>query len=58
MRIYGIYGWEPLVFCHYDDKFCGHKHCDGGDMFSACHVTSLEHILNKLFEFMGGSPSR
>ena len=25
-------------------KSCDHRHCDSGDMFLACHVTSREHI--------------
>ena len=33
------------------------KHCDSGDMFLICHVTSQEHMFNRLYEFTGGNPS-
>ena len=39
-----MYGWEFLVLCHDADKPCDHRHCDGGDMFLICHVTSLEQM--------------
>ena len=43
------------MLCHYADKSCGHKHCDGGDMFLICHVASCEHMFKGLCEFMSGS---
>ena len=43
---------------HYADKSYDHKHCDEGDMFLICHVTSHEHMFKGLCEFMGGSSSR
>ena len=39
------------MLCHYTDKSCDHKHCDG-------YVTSREHMFKGLREFMGESPSR
>ena len=54
-----FFGWELFVLCHYADKSCDHKYCDGGDiMFLICHVTSCEHMFQGLCEFMGGSSSR
>ena len=50
-----IYGWELLVLCHYADKPCDHRHCDGGDMFLICHIISLEHMFKWLCEFLGGT---
>ena len=47
-----------LGVSHYADKSCDHKHCDEGDMFLICHVTSHEHMFKGLCEFMGGSSSR
>ena len=47
------------MFCHYTDKSCEHKDCDGGDiMILICHVTSREHMFKGLCGFMGGSPLR
>ena len=46
------------MLCDYADKSCDHKHCDGGDMFLICHVTSREHMFKGLCEFMGRSPSQ
>ena len=38
---------------------CEHKHCDSGDiLFFICHVSSREHMLKELGEFMGRSSSR
>ena len=45
------------MLCHYADKFRDHKHCDGGDMFLICHVTSHEHMFKWLCKFMGGTVS-
>ena len=33
------------------------QHCDSGGMSLICHVTSREHIVKSLCEFMGGSNS-
>ena len=45
------------MLCHYADKSCNHKHCDGRDMFLFCHVTSREHMFKGLCEFKGGRKS-
>ena len=52
-----IYGREPPAVCQHTDKSCVLKHCDSGDMFLICCVTSRGHIFIGLYEFMGGSPS-
>ena len=44
-----IYEWELLVVCHHPSKSFDHKHCDSGNVFLICHVTSY------LCEFLGGS---
>ena len=41
------------MLCHYADKSCDHKYCDGGDIFLICHVTSREHMFKGFCEFMG-----
>ena len=51
-----IYGWELLAVCYHPDKSCD-QHCDSGGMFLICHVTSREHIVKSLCEFIGGSHS-
>ena len=52
-------GWELLVLCHYTDKSCNHKHCNGGDiMCLICHVTFRGHKFKGLCEFMGRSLPR
>ena len=33
------------MLCHYTDKSCDHKHCDGGDMSLICHVTLVNTYL-------------
>ena len=39
-------------------KSCDYNHCDSGDiMFLIGHVTSGEHMFNRLYEFMGGNTS-
>ena len=35
----------PLVLCHYTDKSCDHKHCNGGDTSLICHVTLMNICL-------------
>ena len=50
------YGWELLVICHHPDKFGDRKHCDIGDMFLICQLTSRDHMFKGLCEPMGGSP--
>ena len=40
------------MLCHYADKSCDHKYCDGGDIL-ICHVTSREHMFKGFCEFMG-----
>ena len=57
-RVMRIYGWELLTVCHLLNRSCDHKHCDSGDMFLICYVTSRKHILNGLGEFLVWSPSR
>ena len=53
-----IYGWKLLVVCHQPDKSYDHKHCDSEElMFLIGHVTSRQHMLKRLYEFMGGNPS-
>ena len=43
------------MVCHYADKCCDHKFCDGGDiMFLICHVSFRELILKGLCQFLGG----
>ena len=50
---------QLIAICHHPDKSCGYKHCDSGDiMFLNCHVTSHEHILEGLYELLGGRPLR
>ena len=39
------YGYELLVLCHYADKSCDQKHCDGGDMFLICYMTLMNTCL-------------
>ena len=39
-----IYGWELIALCHYPDKPCDYKHCDGGNIFLIYQVTSREHV--------------
>ena len=52
-----IYGWELLAASHLSEKFGGH--CGSGNrMFLICHVTSRDHMLKWLCEFVGGSPSQ
>ena len=53
-----IYGWELLAACDHPDRSCSHKHCDSGDMFLICHVTSHKHMFKGLCEFMDEIPSR
>ena len=53
-----IYEWEPLVLCHYADKSCDHKHCDGRDNVFNLSRASREHLIKGLCEFMDRSPSR
>ena len=52
-----IYRWEFLAVRHHPDKSFDHKHCESGDMFLICQVTSREHMFKELCEFMGGSLS-
>ena len=52
-----IYGWELLAICHHPDKFGDHGHCESGDMFLICYVTSSDQIFEGLCYFMGGSLS-
>ena len=33
------------MLCHYADKSCDHKRCDGGDMSLICHVTLMNICL-------------
>ena len=28
------------MLCHHPNKSCDHRHCDSGNMFLICHVTS------------------
>ena len=51
------YSWKLLVVCHQPDKSYDHKHCDSGELFLIGHVTSLQHMLKRLYEFMGRNPS-
>ena len=47
------------MLCHYADKSCDHKHCDGGYiMFLTFHVNTREYMFKGLWEFVGRSPSR
>ena len=47
------------MLCHYADKSCDHKHCDGEYiMFLIFHVTSREYMFKGLWELVGRSPSR
>ena len=44
---------------HHPDRSCDQKHCDSGDaMFLIRHVTSREHMLKGLCEFVCGSLSQ
>ena len=52
-----IHGWELLVLHYYPDRYGDQRHCDCGDMFLICHVTSYDYMFNRLCEFMGGSIS-
>ena len=52
-----IFRWELLVVCHHPDKSCDHKHCDSGDKFLICYLTSCEHIFKGLYKFTEGNPS-
>ena len=53
-----IYVWELLaVFCHLD-KFGDHRHYDSEDiMVLIFHLTSRDHMLKGLYEFISGSHS-
>ena len=53
-----IYDWEFYGVCYHFDKFCGHRHCDGGDMFLIYQVNSCDHMFKGLCEFMGESLSQ
>ena len=57
LRSDGIYGCEFIVISHHP-KSCDHKHCDSGNVFLICHMTSLEQMFKGLCEFMGVSPSQ
>ena len=47
------------MLCHYVDKSCDHKHCNGGDtIFLVRRMTSLEHMCKGLCEVMVGRTSR
>ena len=47
-RIMRISGWEFLTICRKLDKFCDHRHCESGDVFSICHVTLTDHTFKGL----------
>ena len=51
-----IYGWELLAVCHHPDKFGHHMHCNSGDMYLLCHVTSQDHIIGGSSDLMDESP--
>ena len=43
-----VSGWEFLAVCYHPDKFGDHVHCESGDMFLICHVTSPDHTFKGL----------
>ena len=57
-----ISGWESLAVCHHPDKFDDHGHCESGNMFLVCHVTSPDYMFKWLYvtlwveAFYGKSP--
>ena len=50
-----ICGWELLAMCHHLGNFCDHRYYDGEDMFLICHMTSHDHMIKRLCEFISGS---
>ena len=46
-----IYGQELLVLCHYNDKSCDHKRCDGENiMFLNCPRSLVVKACLKYYE--------
>ena len=52
-------GWWFLIISHNPVKVCGHKNCCGrsNKRFFICHVTSCDHVINRLYNCMDKSPS-
>ena len=44
-----ISGWELPVVCHHPAKFDEHGHCESGDIYLICHVTSPDHMSKGLY---------
>ena len=53
-----IYWWELLTVCQKPDKSGDHRHCDSGEMFIICHVTSNDFMFKGLCEFICGNSSQ
>ena len=53
------YGWKLLKVSQYPTKFCGHRHCGGGDIVVlVCQVILQELVTKRSSNFVGGSRSR
>ena len=50
--------WRPLKVSHHPSEFDGHSPCGSGDIMPLYFlVISQDHVMKKLCDFMGRSPS-
>ena len=52
-----LHGWGSLTLGHYTANFGSFKHCASRDItYLIFEVTSCDHVLRGLCDFVGGSP--
>ena len=52
-----LHGWIPLTLSYHPAKSGGHRSCTRGDMFLIWHVTSHDHMVRGLCDFIGARKS-
>ena len=46
------FGCKCLTVCHHPAKFGDRRHCDNGDTFIICHVTSRDNVYKVSCDFI------
>ena len=54
-----LYRKKLLRGSHHQNKFCGHRHCESGNIIIlVCHVILQDYLTQTFSNIMGSSPSR